>query len=88
MFYIPNFLTKSLVIKNKGRLHPEEMTWLSSFFFFVIGAWFGMALRSKTWFELCPLGCMLSAGREVKIEIPMYTCRFKNKRALRPFRIT
>jgi hypothetical protein len=45
------------------------------------------ALHSKTWHEYCLLGCMLSAGREVKMEIPICTRHFNGKRALCPLRL-
>jgi len=41
----------------------------------------GTALRSKTWFEHRLLGCMLSAGREVKMKILICTLQFGSKRA-------
>src|SRR6267143_1397929 len=43
---------------------------------------FGNALRSKTWLKCCLLRCMLSAGREVKMEIPICACYFNSTRTL------
>src|SRR6266403_4351909 len=43
---------------------------------------FGNALHSKPWIECCLLRCMLSAGREVKMEIPICACYFNKKRTL------
>src|SRR6266850_5449150 len=41
---------------------------------------FGNALHSKPWIECCLLRCMLSGGREVKMEIPICACHFNSKR--------
>src|SRR5882757_8738832 len=45
---------------------------------------FGNALHSKPWLKCCLLRCMLSAGREVKMEIPICACHFNSNKDTLP----